>query len=183
MNSASARLFYLIGPSGAGKDSLLRALATRGAPGPRIARRYITRPARPDDEPHEALGTAEFETREQAGEFLFSWRSHGYGYAIGREVLGWIDSGDDVIVNGSRDYLERALRIYPRLSPIWLTAPEDLLRRRLLARGRETAAEIEARLVRNRLLEASIDTRYPRILNNASIDAALARLDAAMARQ
>lgn len=182
MNRRAAQLFYLVGPSGAGKDSLLAALETRGARGPRVARRYITRSRREGDEQHVEIETADFERREQAGEFLFSWRSHGHCYGVGREILDWLDAGEDVIVNGSREYLEHAMSVYPGLQPIWLTATEASLRQRLAARGRESSAQIEARLARGRLLEARFSGEFPRIDNNRSIERALEQLDAICSR-
>lgn len=80
MKGGSARPYYLVGPSGAGKDTLLRALARdpAAAPGLRVARRYITREPRADDEDHIELSADEFTRRERAGEFLFLWQSHGF---------------------------------------------------------------------------------------------------------
>ena len=179
MPPESARLFYLVGPSGAGKDSLLAALAQdSAAPRLRVARRCITRPRHPGDENHVELSKAEFVRRERAGQFLFSWQSHGFSYGIERTVLGWLQAGDDVVVNGSRAYLESALAIYPLLSPVWITVAENVLRERLGARGRETAAQIESRIRRNRELEESYRTRYACIRNDGSIADALADFEA-----
>jgi ribose 1,5-bisphosphokinase len=179
MNSRIAKLYYLAGPSGAGKDSLLAAIRDKSAThGLRVARRYITRPPRPGDEPHIEITAAEFKRARGDGEFLFAWESHGYGYAVGRQVLDWLADGDDVIVNGSRAYLETARIIYPALLPVWITVSEQLLRRRLAARGRESAAQIEARLWRNRELEDRYRGDYPCILNDGPLEAAVARFNA-----
>jgi len=180
MNSESARLFYLVGPSGAGKDSLLAALAedSPAVSGLRVARRCITRPLHPGDEDHVELTAGEFAQRERAGDFLFAWHSHGFSYAVERCVLDWLAAGDDVIVNGSRAYLDTALAIYPRLSPVWIAVPEELLRERLVARGRETAAQIDRRIRRNRELEALYRARYACIANDGSIAETRARFEA-----
>ncbi len=176
MNSESARLFYLVGPSGAGKDTLLAALARDlpAAAGLRVAQRCITRARHPGDEDHIELSADEFARRERAGEFLFAWRSHGFSYGVERGVLDWLGAGDDVIVNGSRAYLETALAIYPRLSPVWIAVPDSVLRERLGARGRETAAQIEARIRRNHELEQRFRSRYDSIRNDRSIAEAVA---------
>ena len=179
MPPESARFFYLVGPSGAGKDSLLAALAQDSvAPGLRVARRCITRPQHPGDEDHIELSKAEFARRERAGEFLFAWQSHGFSYGIERTVLDWLQAGDDVVVNGSRAYLDSALAIYPRLQPVWISVSEAMLRARLGARGRETAAQIDARLRRNRELEERYRSRYACIRNDGSIAEALAGFEA-----
>jgi len=176
----NAKLYYLVGPSGAGKDSLLAAVREQAAvtSGLRIARRYITRPSRAGDEPHIEVAAAECERARRDGKYLFAWESHGYGYAVGRQVLDWLADGDDVIVNGSRAYLETARAIYPSLLPIWITISENLLPQRLTVRGRETAAQIEARLCRNRELEDRYRGVYPCIRNDGSLEAAVIQFNA-----
>ena len=57
------RLIWLMGPSGAGKDSLLAALRQREHPQLLVAHRYITRPASAGSENHIALSEKEFFTR------------------------------------------------------------------------------------------------------------------------
>src|SRR5215813_5243407 len=143
----SPPLVYLIGPSGVGKDSIM-ALA-RAACDPHavaFAHRYITRPPQPGDENHIALSEAEFAARLQAGWFALTWRSHGLGYGIGREIDLWRASGTLVVVNGSRAYLDEAAARYPELVPVLVTADPAVLRARLQARRRESATEIDARL-------------------------------------
>jgi ribose 1,5-bisphosphokinase len=180
MNGNTARFYYLIGPSGAGKDSLLGAIREQAAtaPGLRVARRYITRSPRAGDERHIEITAADFERARRDGEYLFAWQSHGYGYAVGRQVLDWLAAGDDVIVNGSRAYLETALAIYPWLLPVWMTVADGLLRERLAARGRESAEQIEARLRRNRELEDRYRSDYPCIRNDGPLDEALIQFNA-----
>jgi ribose 1,5-bisphosphokinase len=56
--------------------------------------------------------------------------------------------GTWVMVNGSRAYLDEAKRRFPGLTVLHITAPTEVLRARLLARGRENEQAIEARLSR-----------------------------------
>jgi ribose 1,5-bisphosphokinase len=148
------KLYYLVGPSGAGKDCLLRQLKKKQyfSHQPLVGHRYITRPVRENDENHIELSPFDFLRRQQGGHFLFDWVSHGNQYAIGREVQEWLRSGRDVIVNGSRAYLYKAREIYPPLVPIWMKVSDDVLRTRLYKRGRENPTEIEYRILRNREL-------------------------------
>jgi ribose 1,5-bisphosphokinase len=152
----SARMYFLVGPSGVGKDTLLGQLKRHhySPHQPLVAHRYITRAVRADDENHIELADFDFDQRKEAGLFLFDWESHGYRYAIGKEAKKWVKEGQNVIVNGSRKYLSTAREIYSKLIPIWITVSEDVLRERLIQRGRETEEEIEARVERNRQLEA-----------------------------
>ncbi|HEX8593797.1 MAG TPA: phosphonate metabolism protein/1,5-bisphosphokinase (PRPP-forming) PhnN [Pseudomonas sp.] len=144
------RLIYLIGPSGSGKDSLLdgarEELARRGC---RIVRRVITRSAEAVGEAAQAVSVEQFIAMQAQGEFALSWQANGLHYGIPKEIDEWLDQGFDVLINGSRGYLPQARQRYPALLVVWLTVTDQALRQRLLARGRESAAEIEARLQRN----------------------------------
>jgi ribose 1,5-bisphosphokinase len=140
-------LVYVIGPSGVGKDSIMTL--ARAACDPQaivFAHRYITRPPRSGDENHVALSEAEFAARVRAGWFALAWRSHGLGYGIGREIDLWRANGAMVVVNGSRAYLDEAAARYADLVPVLITADPAVLRARLQARQRESAADIDARL-------------------------------------
>jgi ribose 1,5-bisphosphokinase len=54
-----------------------------------------------------------------------------------------------VLVNGSRGHLAQARQRYPDLLAVLLIVNDSTLRERLQARGRESVADIEARLQRN----------------------------------
>lgn len=144
------RLIYLMGPSGAGKDSLLRGLQPyvddRRL---RIARRIITRSAESVDEEAITVSAQDFESRESAGAFAMAWRANGLAYGIPIEIDVWLQEGYQVIVNGSRGYLNEARCRYPTLLAIVLAVKPAVLRARLQARARENAEQIEARLARS----------------------------------
>ena len=147
------RLIYIMGPSGSGKDSLMAEARLRlPAEAPVVfAHRYITRPADAGGENHVALSRNEFELRVSRSLFALSWESHGFAYGIGREIDIWIEARLSVVVNGSREALFRAVMAYPELLPVLVDVPEEILRQRLGARGREDAGEIKARLARARM--------------------------------
>lgn len=156
----SGRLIYVMGPSGAGKDTVLRAARQAAPPGLWFAHRYITRPADDASENHVALSPAEFAARRAAGGFSLHWESHGWCYGIGVEIDAWMAAGNDVVVNGSRAAFDAAHERYPALLPVLLTASPDVLRARLAARGRETGEAVEARLRRS----AGLAVRHPRLV-------------------
>lgn len=148
----SGILLYVMGPSGAGKDSLIRH-ARRVMEGTylegrqiRFARRYITRSSDCGGEEHYPVSPAGFAALKGVGEFCLDWQSHGLCYGIGREVADWLGQGDLVVVNGSRAYLPQAEQRFACLVPLLISVPAGVLRRRLERRGRESAAEIEERL-------------------------------------
>ena len=153
--SEAGRLIYVIGASGAGKDSVLRWVRQRHPPGVAFAHRYITRPADAGGENHVALSEIEFATRLAAGAFALWWEANDLHYGIGGEIALWRQAGLDVVVNGSRAHLAQALATYPHLLPVLITAPAEHIARRLAARGREDAAGQSERIARNASLSAT----------------------------
>lgn len=117
------------------------------------------------------------------GEPLLAWQSRGFSYGIERRVLDWLETGDDVVVNGSRSHLETAITVLPELRPVWIAVAENLLYARLDARGRETAAQIGARMRRNRELEVCYRSRYTSICNHGSIAHVRASFEALRRRE
>ena len=146
----SGKLFYVIGASGAGKDSLLRYARQHLANDESVAfvHRYITRPVELLGENHIMLSDNEFDSRQQSGCFAMHWYSHGFKYGIGVEINQWLENGINVVANGSRAYLKQALEIYPELTPILINVSQEILKKRLLTRGREDTLQIDKRLQR-----------------------------------
>lgn len=145
-----AGLFYVIGASGVGKDSLLSYVRARaGADTPLLfAHRYITRPAESVGENHVAVSRAEFICMKALGLFALDWESHGLCYGLGLEIDVWLDRGAQVVMNGSRGYLAEASRRYPDLCVVLIEASPEVLRTRLEGRGRESKEEIAKRIAR-----------------------------------
>jgi ribose 1,5-bisphosphokinase len=142
------RLIYVMGPSGAGKDSLLGFARERLAGGPVLfAHRYITRAAG-HYENHVALTVEEFDARSALGLFALEWASHRLRYGIGMEIDAWLTRGCTVVVNGSRQHVAQALERYPRIEVVHIDAPPHVLAVRLAARARESAEQVNARLTR-----------------------------------
>ena len=143
-----ATLFYVVGASGSGKDSLLRHAREQlsGHHNIVFAHRYITRPHDAGGENHIALSDAEFDARLSGGLFAMHWSSHGLRYGIGKEINLWLAKGCSVVLNGSREYLEKAILNYHELTPVLVEVTPEALKQRLQARGRETPEEIEQRL-------------------------------------
>ena len=177
----SGRLFAVVGPSGAGKDTLLAGICHgRGAAGgPHWVRRAITRPESAGGEPFEGVTEAEFLRREAAGVFALVWRAHGLAYGIPHRELAPLAEGRDVVFNGSRAALAQAAAVFPGLAVIHVTAPAAVLAARLAGRGRESAAQIDARLSR------AVDDIPPglpviEIVNDGSVQTGIDRLRAAL---
>jgi ribose 1,5-bisphosphokinase len=165
------RLVYVCGASGSGKDTLIGYARARlgGQPGVVFTHRYITRPASAGGENHVALTPEEFAARRQAGLFALHWESHGLAYGVGIEIDQWLTKGQHVVVNGSRAYLAEAQRRYPDLLPVSIEVSPEVLRQRLIARGREDPQAIEARLARHHTLQASW-TQAVVVRNDGGVD-------------
>lgn len=170
-------LVYVMGPSGAGKDSVLnRARLLLAAAAPVVfAHRYITRPAEMGGENHVALSVDEFALRRAHGLFAFHWQAHGNHYGIGREIHAWRKAGLTVIVSGSREHFQKLASDDDDTYPVLITAPAGRLAERLAARGREDGEAAAARLQRSTAYEV-IDPRLVTIVNDGALDAAAGAL-------
>jgi ribose 1,5-bisphosphokinase len=167
----SGVLLYVIGASGSGKDSLMSYARNSLAHNSSVvfAHRYITRPHDAGGENHIALSEAEFDSRMKKYLFPLNWNSHGMRYGIGCEINQWLAKGLTVILNGSRAYLPEASKNYPELTPVLIEVSTDVLRARLLARGRESVEDIESRLLRAKEFERLNHGRLQRFSNDAPL--------------
>ncbi|MEX2576339.1 MAG: phosphonate metabolism protein/1,5-bisphosphokinase (PRPP-forming) PhnN [Halofilum sp. (in: g-proteobacteria)] len=176
----SGRLIYLIGPSGVGKDTLLRAAAQQLAhrDDVRFPRRIITRPCSPhrnqEQELYEAADESAFQSLERRGEFLVTWRSHGLAYGLPVAIREDLAAGRDVVVNGSRGALPQARAAVARILPVYVWADVETLAERLRQRAREDTAGIERRLARGNAYAIPDDALV--IDNSANLDDAIAAL-------
>lgn len=168
-------IFAVVGPSGAGKDTLIDG-ALRARPDLRRVRRVITRPSGAGGEDFEGVTEAEFHLREAASEFALTWQAHGLHYGIPRAAL--LGTGD-VIFNGSRAALEQAITQLNGLVVVLVTAPDAVLAERLSARGREAVENIRMRLARAAFtLPAGITPRV--VVNDGTPEDGIAQLLAAL---
>jgi ribose 1,5-bisphosphokinase len=153
----TGRLFLVVGPSGAGKDTLLDGARTALAGDRRyhFTRRTITRPADAGGEAHEAVSPAKFAKLAAAGHFALSWEAHDLHYGIPTSELSPMADGVNVIANASRGVLDEARSRFAPLRIISVIVPPEVLRARLEARGREDAAAIDRRLARAAALEVT----------------------------
>lgn len=150
-------LILIVGPSGAGKDTLLNGVRDLVGEhgGMRFVRRVITRPGDMGEEAHESVTEQAFELREQAGDFALSWRAHGLRYGIPADVSFDLARGRIVIANVSRAVVAEAAAKFP-VAVIEITAPRETLRDRLQERGREDADDVARRLARDIELELPV---------------------------
>ncbi|MDX6748671.1 phosphonate metabolism protein/1,5-bisphosphokinase (PRPP-forming) PhnN [Geminicoccaceae bacterium 1502E] len=169
-------LFLVVGPSGAGKDSVIdgarRQLAeTRSIEFPR---RFVTRPAEAGGEDHLPLCDETFARMEAAGAFALSWRAHGLAYGVPASIAQDLATGRSVVVNVSRAVIDEARRLFQPLRVLVVTAPPAVLAARLASRGREDAADIEARLARGGRYELA-GSDVVTLINDGPLETAIER--------
>jgi ribose 1,5-bisphosphokinase len=143
------RLVLVVGPSGAGKDTLIRLV--REQLGPRhdvvFPTRVVTRPSSAA-EANDELSPAEFARQLANGAFALTWQAHGLDYAISRGIDTAIAQGQTVVLNVSRKVVPVARERYAAVAVAYIDAPSGIRASRLSTRGRETPDEVEGRLAR-----------------------------------
>jgi ribose 1,5-bisphosphokinase len=154
MNSTSAdtgpgRLILVVGPSGAGKDTLL-GLAHAACAGDRgvvFPRRVVTREASAFED-NEQVSFENFRQARSCGEFAVHWEAHGHGYGLTRAIDDDLRAGRTVVANVSRTVIDSVRRAYANVTVVSITAPPEVLKARLSARARGSDGQIEQRLGR-----------------------------------
>jgi phosphonate metabolism protein PhnN/1,5-bisphosphokinase (PRPP-forming) len=175
-------LVLVVGPSGVGKDTLLAAArqALEGDQRFRFVRRTITRPADGGPERHEPVDEAGFETRRQAGAFALTWRAQGALYGVPSDISIDLAQGRVVVANVSRTLVGEAVQRWQKVRVIEITAPLDLLARRLAAKGREDAVDAARRLARTVKMPADVPRET--VANDGTVEQGARRLIAALNR-
>lgn len=143
----TGRLIGVVGPSGAGKDTLMRALAN-ASPDFELVRRTITRAPDLGGEDFDAVTEEDFEARRRAGHFCIHWRAHGLRYGIPDQIRLRVGKGEQLLVNLSRDVLVDVATVFPCFAVLNVIASDQTLAARLSSRGRETDEDIARRLAR-----------------------------------
>jgi ribose 1,5-bisphosphokinase len=143
------RLILVVGPSGAGKDTLL-GLAKAACADDRnviFPRRVITRePSVSED--HEEVRPDAFQCSLAQGEYAMHWEAHGHCYALPRAIDDELRAGRTVIANVSRTVIAAMRCAYANVVVVMITAPPNVLAERLAMRGRSSDGKIQHRLGR-----------------------------------
>jgi ribose 1,5-bisphosphokinase len=143
------RLVLVVGPSGAGKDTLLSLARAACAEDRDIVfpRRAITREASASEE-NEEVGIGTFQEALARGEYAVHWQAHGHCYALPRSIDDDIRAGRTVVANVSRTVIGALREAYADVVVISITAPPDVLARRIAMRARGSDGSPENRLRR-----------------------------------
>ena len=177
-------LVLVVGPSGAGKDTIMRAAAARLTADAAIVfpRRVVTRASANAAEDCVLMTAPEFVAAAVTGKFLLNWTAHGLHYGIPETVRDDLAAGCTVIINISRGVILAAEALVANTAVVHITASTDVLAQRIAARGRETIEEIAERLTREAPLPVCRSTVLE-IRNDDTIDAAADRFRAFLAER
>jgi ribose 1,5-bisphosphokinase len=143
------KLVLVVGPSGAGKDTLLRLTQAACADDTTIvfARRVVTREAT-EAEDNEQMSVEGFRDAQARGAFAVHWEAHAHSYGLPRSIDDDIRAGRTVVANVSRTVLSALRHAYANVVVVSITAPADVLAKRLAMRKRGSDGSIAQRLAR-----------------------------------
>jgi ribose 1,5-bisphosphokinase len=142
-------MVLVVGPSGAGKDTLLGLARSACVDDGRIVfpRRVVTRQASQAEDNDELTPDA-FGQALTRGEFALHWEAHGHFYALPRRIENDVRAGRTVVINVSRTVIDAVRRAYANVVVVSITAPPEVLAERLKMRARGSDGQIENRLSR-----------------------------------
>ena len=143
------RLILVVGPSGAGKDTLIGLVRAACADDGNVVfpRRVVTREASPFED-NEQVSFEAFRQARGRGDFAVHWEAHGHCYALPRAIDDDIRAGRTVVANVSRTVVDAMRRAYADVVVISITAPPEILSQRLAKRSRSSDGQITNRLDR-----------------------------------
>ena len=143
------RLILVVGPSGAGKDTLLGLARAACAEDRNVVfpRRVVTRQASAFED-NEQVSFETFRQARASGELAVHWKAHGHGYGLPRAIDDDLRAGCTVVANVSRTVIDAVRRAYAEVTVISITAPPEILAQRLAARARDSDGQIGQRLDR-----------------------------------
>jgi ribose 1,5-bisphosphokinase len=143
------RLILVVGPSGAGKDTLLGLARAACAEDCNIVfpRRLVTREASAFED-NEPISRDAFARGLADGAYAMHWEAHGHCYGLPRAIDDDIRAGRTVIVNVSRTVISAMRAVYADVVVVSITAPPQVLAERLAMRARGSDGRLEQRLGR-----------------------------------
>ncbi len=143
------RLVLVVGPSGAGKDTLLGLVQAACVEHDSVVfpRRAVTRePSASED--NVSISLDEFWQARDRGDFAVHWEAHGHCYALPVAINDDIRAGRTVVANVSRTVVGALRGAYANVVVVSITAPAEVLAERLAARARRSDGNLEDRLRR-----------------------------------
>jgi len=164
----SGTLFLVVGNSGSGKDSIIKAVLESypsDLKSIRLTQRYITRPPS-ENEDNISISPEVFREMSRKGKFALEWHIYGLDYGVPIEIDSWLKKGHPVLVNVSRTIVKKACETYRNLKIIFIEVPFEITLKRLKARARESGKRLEERIERAKKNQKFSDADF--IVDNSS---------------
>ena len=181
-----AQVFVITGPSGVGKGTLIRSLRER-LPELELSVSATTRPPRPgerDGVDYHFLDDAEFARRVDAGDFVehatYSGRRYG---TLRSELERRTAAGAPVVLEIELDGARQVRRALPDAVQVFIAPPSrEALRARLVGRGTDDPAQVQARL-RTAEGELAAQDEFGHVVVNDRLEDAVRALTAIVRRE
>ena len=143
------RIILVVGPSGAGKDTLIKLAQSACVHDGNIVfpRRVVTRKATAFEN-HDSVSADDFWQAHGEGKFAVQWEAHGHCYALPCTINNDIRANRTVVANVSRTVIEEMRRAYVHAVVVSIMAPAQVLAERLESRRRSSDGQLAERLVR-----------------------------------
>jgi guanylate kinase len=180
------RVFVITGPSGVGKGTLIRGLLER-VPGLELSVSATTRPPRPgerDGVDYHFLSDEEFDRRVANGEFVEHARYSGHQYGTLRsELERRMAEAAGVVLEIEVQGARQIRAAMPEAVQVFIAPPSvEALRARLVGRGTDAPADVEARLA-TALQELEAEKEFEYVVVNDRLEQATEELAAIVRRE
>ena len=151
------RLILVVGPSGAGKDTLIDIARSACVEDSRIvfSRRVVTREAS-SFENNQSVSPEMFAHLRASGAFAVHWQAHGLEYGLPVSIEDDVRAGSTVVANVSRAVVEDLRERFRNVVVALVTAPPEVLAARLDARSRASDGRLDSRLQRTVAADADV---------------------------
>jgi guanylate kinase len=180
MNSPSAKVFVITGPSGVGKGTLIKQLLER-VPGLALSVSATTRAPREGEEDgvdYHFLTEEQFKERRDAKDFLeFAIYSGNHYGTLNSELDRCLDKGRSVVLEIEVQGATQVRAARPDSVQIFIAPPdESVLRERLRGRGTDSAEAIDRRL-KTAEQELAQQDDFDHLIVNDDLDKAAGELE------
>lgn len=161
-----------MGPSGAGKDSIMKWMESHPRQGltARRINRYVTRQTLVDQGTDRYVSDEEFDALVKNDDLAMHWSAHDFKYGIKACDLKSKHDHEFLLINGSRAYFSIAQSLFTNLVGIHVLANQATLEQRLLSRARESVESISNRLHRNEHVQALNQGAWIDVQNDGKLE-------------